>query len=212
MARCLEGRERSHGTTPRPRLGSARRTAATALQPIPTPETKQPALPSRVRAFQILPGTALPDGGPRVQYSDGRPALSSTSSATRQALSNPYTGRAGDLRGALTSTSKPPLINEDGEQRRDFRAASPDVAQACRLALEVPGAAGHAFNVGSGVRTIPCARSPSRWRYVLGKEHIAPEIVGKCRVGDIRNCFADISRSPRKFLGYEPRVSLARTA
>jgi len=42
---------------------------------------------------------------------------------------------------------------------------------------------------------------------VLGKENLEPEIVGKCRVGDIRNCFADISRA-RKVLGYEPRVSL----
>jgi dTDP-L-rhamnose 4-epimerase len=41
---------------------------------------------------------------------------------------------------------------------------------------------------------------------VLGKEDIEPEIVGKCRVGDIRNCFADITLA-RKVLGYEPQVS-----
>ena len=41
----------------------------------------------------------------------------------------------------------------------------------------------------------------------LGKSHIEPEIVGRCRVGDIRNCFADTSRA-REVLGYEPRVSL----
>ena len=42
----------------------------------------------------------------------------------------------------------------------------------------------------------------------MNKEHIEPEIVGKCRVGDIRNCFADISLA-REVLGYAPRVSLA---
>ena len=42
---------------------------------------------------------------------------------------------------------------------------------------------------------------------VLGKEHIEPEIVGKCRVGDIRNCFADITHA-RDVLGYRPEVTL----
>src|SRR5205814_920002 len=42
---------------------------------------------------------------------------------------------------------------------------------------------------------------------VQGKEEIEPEIVGKCRVGDIRNCFADISHA-KNILGYKPRVSL----
>jgi dTDP-L-rhamnose 4-epimerase len=42
---------------------------------------------------------------------------------------------------------------------------------------------------------------------VLGKEDIEPEIVGKCRIGDIRNCFADISRA-KKILGYNPRINL----
>jgi dTDP-L-rhamnose 4-epimerase len=42
---------------------------------------------------------------------------------------------------------------------------------------------------------------------VLGCENIRPEITGSCRVGDIRHCFADISRA-RQVLGYQPRVSL----
>jgi len=40
----------------------------------------------------------------------------------------------------------------------------------------------------------------------LGKT-IEAEVVGKYREGDIRHCFADISRA-RKLLGYEPKVSL----
>jgi dTDP-L-rhamnose 4-epimerase len=42
----------------------------------------------------------------------------------------------------------------------------------------------------------------------LGREQIAPQITGKYRMGDIRNCFADISLA-RETLGYEPQVSLA---
>jgi dTDP-L-rhamnose 4-epimerase len=42
---------------------------------------------------------------------------------------------------------------------------------------------------------------------VLNKPEIEPEIVGRCRVGDIRNCFADIGLA-RDILGYEPQVTL----
>ncbi|MDQ3278957.1 MAG: nucleoside-diphosphate-sugar epimerase, partial [Bacteroidota bacterium] len=42
---------------------------------------------------------------------------------------------------------------------------------------------------------------------VLGKEHIAAEITGKYRVGDIRHCFSDISKA-KTILGYEPQVTL----
>jgi dTDP-L-rhamnose 4-epimerase len=94
-------------------------------------------------------------------------------------------------------------VNEDGRQRRDFVHVR-DVAQACRLSLEVEEAGGEVFNIGSGYdySILEVAEELAR---VLDKQ-IEPEIVGKCRVGDIRNCFADISRA-RKVLGYEPRVT-----
>jgi dTDP-L-rhamnose 4-epimerase len=41
---------------------------------------------------------------------------------------------------------------------------------------------------------------------VLGVE-IEPEITGRYRVGDIRHCFADITRA-REAFGYAPTVSL----
>ena len=41
---------------------------------------------------------------------------------------------------------------------------------------------------------------------VLGKD-ISPEITGKYRAGDIRHCFADITKA-REVLGFEPCVSL----
>src|SRR5205823_6011172 len=67
----------------------------------------------------------------------------------RQALSNPYTGVMAIFASRLLN-GRPPLIYEDGEQRRDFVSVY-DVARACRLALEAPEAPGRIMNIGSGV-------------------------------------------------------------
>jgi dTDP-L-rhamnose 4-epimerase len=44
---------------------------------------------------------------------------------------------------------------------------------------------------------------------VMGKDHLEPNVTGKYRVGDVRHCFADISRAQR-VLGYRPRMSLEK--
>jgi len=79
--------------------------------------------------------------------------------------------------------------------------------QACQLALEVPQAAGHVFNIGSG-----CASTISEvatlMAQVLGTTHLAPCMTHTYRMGDIRHCFADITRA-QAVLGYTPRVTLA---
>jgi dTDP-L-rhamnose 4-epimerase len=99
---------------------------------------------------------------------------------------------------------KPPLIHEDGEQRRDFVSVH-DVAQAFRLALEVPGAEGHVLNIGSG-RSFTIREVAENLSDLLGCSEIEPQVTGHYRVGDIRNCFADISLA-RSVLGYRPRVA-----
>ena len=127
---------------------------------------------------------------------------------SRQALGNPYTGVLAIFATRLLA-GKPPLINEDGLQRRDFVHAR-DVALACRLALELPAARldedPPVFNIGSGEsRTIlDVAASLAT---ALGSS-TAPEVSGAYRVGDIRHCFADISRAAR-VLGYRPQVAFA---
>jgi dTDP-L-rhamnose 4-epimerase len=122
----------------------------------------------------------------------------------RQALSNPYTGVLAIFASRLLN-GHPPLIFEDGLQQRDFVSVH-DVAQACVLAAEAPGAVGRALNVGSGaawtVREIA-----ARVARVTDRHEIAAEVTGKYRVGDIRHCFADITEA-RRLLGYEPRVAL----
>jgi dTDP-L-rhamnose 4-epimerase len=122
---------------------------------------------------------------------------------TRQALSNPYTGVLAIFASRLLN-HHPPLIFEDGLQRRDFVSVS-DVVQACRLALDVAEAAGQVFNIGSG-RAYTVCEVARLLQAQLGVQRSA-DICGKYRAGDIRHCFADITRA-RTVLGYEPRVLL----
>jgi dTDP-L-rhamnose 4-epimerase len=120
----------------------------------------------------------------------------------RQALSNPYTGVAAIFSSRLLN-GQAPLIYEDGEQRRDFVSVH-DIVQALLLAAEEEAAVGKAFNVGSG-QAVTVREVAETLASVMGTE-IEPEVTGKYRVGDIRNCYADISLA-REVLGYEPRVS-----
>jgi dTDP-L-rhamnose 4-epimerase len=172
------------------------------LLPVPTPETKPPSL-SSVYALSkfdqerlcLMIGRAydIPTIALRFFNVFG----------TRQSLSNPYTGVLAIFASRLLN-GHAPLIFEDGLQRRDFVSVH-DVVQACRLALEAEGAAGQAFNVGSG-RSYTVRDVASMIGAVLGKR-IEPEVCGKYRVGDIRHCFADITRACR-ILGYAPAVLL----
>jgi dTDP-L-rhamnose 4-epimerase len=122
----------------------------------------------------------------------------------RQALSNPYTGVLAIFAARLLNR-RPPLIYEDGLQRRDFVSVY-DVARALRLALETPAAAGQVFNVGSG-QSATVREIAERMAAVLDVTDIEPQITGTYRVGDIRHCFADISRA-REVLGYRPEMTL----
>ena len=172
------------------------------LVPVPTPETKAPSL-SSVYALSkfdqerlcLMIGRAynIPTVALRFFNVFG----------TRQALSNPYTGVLAIFAARLLNNN-PPLIFEDGLQRRDFVSVY-DIVQACRLALDVPEAAGSAFNVGSGhsytVRDVAAMLGA-----ILGKD-IEPDVCGKYRVGDIRHCFADITRATA-ILGYRPQTML----
>jgi dTDP-L-rhamnose 4-epimerase len=120
-----------------------------------------------------------------------------------QALSNPYTGVLAIFAARLLN-GRAPLINEDGRQQRDFVSVY-DVARACRLALEVEQAGGEVFNIASG-NQYTILELGHRIARALGK-NIEPEITGQYRAGDIRHCFADISKA-RKLLGYQPLVTL----
>jgi dTDP-L-rhamnose 4-epimerase len=173
------------------------------LTPVPTPETKTPSLASVYALSKyvqermcLMIGQAykIPTVALRFFNVYG----------TRQALSNPYTGVLAIFASRLLN-GKPPIIFEDGRQKRDFVHVH-DVARACRLALEKDAAAGLALNIGSGfhssVRDIA-----AKLAQVTSTSGITPLISGTYRVGDIRHCFSDISMA-RHVLGYEPVVRL----
>jgi dTDP-L-rhamnose 4-epimerase len=172
------------------------------LVPVPTPESKPPTLASVYalskydqERMSMMVGNAyrIPTVALRFFNVYG----------TRQALSNPYTGVLA-IFAARFLNDKPPMVFEDGRQKRDFVHVK-DVVTACRLALEVERAAGGVFNVGSG-QQFTIREVAERMARVLGKK-IAPEITEQARVGDIRHCTADISLA-RSVLGYKPEVEL----
>src|SRR3954449_13179552 len=176
--------------------------AGNPLDPVPTPETKQPSL-SSIYALNkyaqermcLITGKAygIPTVALRFFNAFG----------PRQALSNPYTGVLAIFAARLLN-GRPPLVFEDGRQRRDFVHVH-DVARACRLALETNAADGRALNVGSG-ESVSVLEIADRLASVLGVA-VEPEIAGKYRAGDIRHCFADVSLA-RELLGYQPCVRL----
>jgi dTDP-L-rhamnose 4-epimerase len=174
------------------------------LAPAPTPEWKRPAHAS-VYAIgkyvqERLTLTVAPAYG-----MEGVALRLWNVYGPGQALSNPYTGVLAIFSSRLHN-GKPPVIFEDGRQRRDFVHVQ-DIAQAFVLGLEHPKAAGQAYNVASGED-----RSVSEVAALLAKAmnrpDLEPEIAGKARVGDIRHCIADISKI-REELGFMPQQDFA---
>jgi dTDP-L-rhamnose 4-epimerase len=124
---------------------------------------------------------------------------------TRQALSNPYTGVAAVF-GSRMLNGNSPLVFEDGEQMRDFVSIH-DIVRANMLAMDRRESDGEVINVGCG-QPITIRRVAELLAKELGKD-LQPVITNKFRAGDIRHCYADISKA-RRLLGYEPQVTHER--
>ncbi len=122
---------------------------------------------------------------------------------SRQALSNPYTGVAAIFISRLMN-DQPPLVFEDGRQMRDFVHVQ-DVAEAFATVLDDDREIWYVFNVGSGA-PVSINEIAGVLARLLGK-NIAPEVLNRYRVGDIRHCFGDISKIERTF-GFTPRRSM----
>ena len=172
------------------------------LTPVGTPESK-PLLPTSIYAItkrdheEMFLSTGSAYGIPAValRYFNIY--------GTRQSLSNPYTGVVAIFSSRILNRNRP-MIFEDGLQSRDFVHVS-DIVRANLLAMERDDANGGVFNVGTGRST-----SVLEVAQVLAKEldfDEAPNVVGKFRAGDIRHCYADISRIEAR-LGYRPEVTL----
>ena len=121
---------------------------------------------------------------------------------TRQALSDPYTGVAAVFAARMLNGNAP-MVFEDGEQMRDFVSVH-DIVRANMLAMERPESNDQVINIGCG-QPITIRRVAELLSGALGRS-FQPVITQKYRAGDIRHCYADISKA-RKLLGYEPQVT-----
>lgn len=119
----------------------------------------------------------------------------------RQSLNNPYTGVCA-IFSARIKNGNPPLIFEDGLQSRDFVSVH-DIVEANLLAMESTNANYEVFNVGTG-RPTNILEIAQILIKLYGKD-LKPVITNKYRAGDIRHCFADISKIKNK-LGYKAKV------
>lgn len=177
--------------------------AGRRLMPVATPEDKAPALASvyALSKFDqermcLMLGRAYGISAVALRFFNTYGPF--------QALSNPYTGVLSNFASRVLN-GNPPLIYEDGLQKRDFVSVF-DVARACRFALETPAAAGRAFNISSG-EPMTVKEVAERTVRAIGRSDIEPSLTGKYRAGDIRHCFADISLA-KQVLGWAPKVTL----
>ncbi len=170
------------------------------LIPVPTPESKQPALKSVYAIGKFVQERLTLTLAP-VYGMEGTALRIWNVYGPGQSLSNPYTGVLAIFAARLAARQRP-MVFEDGRQRRDFVHVK-DVAAAFVLALDHPAAPGEVFNIGSGEdRTIEeVAELQSR---SMGLGELRPEITQKGRVGDIRHCIPDLGKA-RARLGYAAR-------
>jgi dTDP-L-rhamnose 4-epimerase len=123
----------------------------------------------------------------------------------RQSLRNPYTGILSIFSNRMRQ-QLPINIFEDGHESRDFVHVS-DIVRAVGLALTQPLTGFHAINIGSGVPT-SVLQVADTLRGLLGSSSELA-VSGDFRAGDIRHCYADLTRA-KEILGFEPSLSVTQ--
>ncbi|MFL6520990.1 MAG: NAD-dependent epimerase/dehydratase family protein [Chthoniobacterales bacterium] len=121
----------------------------------------------------------------------------------RQSIFNPYTGVIAIFCTRLLN-DLPPVFYEDGEQTRDMSFVE-DIARANLLAAESDQFDGLPVNVGSGAG-VSIRKIAEQISDVLGI-HIAPEVNGEFRPGEMRHLTSDTTRI--RAAGYSPEIDLA---
>ena len=121
----------------------------------------------------------------------------------RQSIFNPYTGVIAIFCTRLLN-DLPPVFYEDGEQTRDMSFVE-DIARANLLAAESDQLDGLPVNVGSGAG-VSIRKIAEQISDALDI-HIAPEVNGEFRPGEMRHLTSDTTRI--RAAGYAPQVDLA---
>jgi dTDP-L-rhamnose 4-epimerase len=98
-----------------------------------------------------------------------------------------------------------PVIFEDGRQSRDFIHVD-DIVKANILAMEKKEADFEVFNVGSGKPITVLEIAQILIKKINPSAAIKPDINKQFREGDIRHCFADITKI-KKVLGFKPSIN-----
>lgn len=124
----------------------------------------------------------------------------------RQSLSNPYTGVTAIFMSRIKNNNAP-IVYEDGLQTRDFISVH-DIVQANILAMQSKNGNYESYNVGTG-KPITIKKVAETIARLYGSD-IMPKVQNKFRKGDVRHCFADISKIKSK-LGFEPKHSFEET-
>lgn len=119
----------------------------------------------------------------------------------RQDPHSPYSGVIPLFINAM-SAGKPPSIDGDGLQSRDFTYVD-NAVQAVVKAARAPAAVGNVYNIGNGQNTTVLGLV-EQLNQLLGT--IIQPVFRAPRPGDVRHSQADISLA-RRDLGYEPTVS-----
>jgi len=104
---------------------------------------------------------------------------------------------------ARVKAGKPPIIEGDGKQTRDFIHAQ-DVANMLSLVLRKRGLKGEVFNCGSGTSTSILALADLA--IGISGRSLQPEFTA-ARVGDIRDSLSD-SKKATGMLGFRPRITI----
>jgi dTDP-L-rhamnose 4-epimerase len=168
------------------------------LQPVATDETK-PAVPQSIYAITKRAQEEMVLTTARAYDLSATVLRYFNVYGSRQAVSNPYTGVA-KIFAVHIAEGKSPLVYEDGQQTRDFVHVS-DIVRANLAVLGNPRASGEIFNIGSGR---PCTVL-DLVNHIAKKSGgaVSPGVAGKFRAGDVRHCFADITKA-QTLLGYQP--------
>lgn len=172
------------------------------LVPVATPETA-PMLPGSVYAAT--------KGAQELLIAAAAPALGMKSTILRfqnvygegQSLRNPYTGIISIFFNRARQGMEIPVF-EDGLESRDFVHVD-DIVEALSRVLKADLPNGMVINVGAGQPT--SVRELAETLLAVSGLSVPIRVTGQFRIGDIRHCFADISRL-EKHLGFKPQVAL----
>lgn len=122
--------------------------------------------------------------------------------STRADPESPYSGVITKFVSRLKA-GRPPVIEGDGKQTRDFIHAR-DVVEMLVLVLNKKGVNGEVFNCGSGVST--SILELANKAIAVSGHRLRPEFTSP-RVGDIKDSLSNNTKA-LKLLGFRPKISL----